>query len=45
MPDLGMLVDIATFYDVDVREIIDGERKSEEMTGELKDIQRIKQIW
>ena len=37
MPDLGMLVDIATFYDVDVREIIDGERKSEEMKGELKE--------
>ena len=37
MPDLGMLVDIATFYDVDVREIIDGERKSEEIKGELKE--------
>ncbi|MCR5213521.1 MAG: helix-turn-helix domain-containing protein [Eubacterium sp.] len=28
MPDISLLVDIANFYDVDVREIIDGERLS-----------------
>ena len=27
MPDLSILVDLADFYNVDVREIIDGERK------------------
>lgn len=37
MPDLGMLVEIADFYDVDIREIIDGERKSEIMNLETKD--------
>ena len=28
MPDVSMLIDLADFYDVDIREIIDGERKS-----------------
>ena len=36
MPDLDILLKLAEFYDVDVREIIDGERKSENM--ENKDI-------
>ena len=31
MPDLDMLIELADFYNVDVREIIDGERKSENM--------------
>ena len=31
MPDISMLVDIAELYDVDIREIIDGERKEENM--------------
>ena len=37
MPDLSMLVELAEFYDVDVREIIDGERKSEIMNEEVKE--------
>ena len=37
MPDLGILVELADFYDVDIREIIDGERKSEKMDIETKD--------
>ena len=37
MPDLSVLVELADFYDVDIREIIDGERKSENMDKELKD--------
>lgn len=36
MPDVGMLVELADFYDVDLREIIDGERKSEMMDRETK---------
>ena len=36
MPDVSMLVEIAEFYDVDVREIIEGERKNEKMDEELK---------
>lgn len=37
MPDLSILIEIADFYDVDIREIIDGERKSENMDNETKD--------
>ena len=36
MPDLGMLIELADFYDVDIHEIIDGERKSEDMNSETK---------
>ena len=37
MPDISVLVELADYYDVDIREIIDGERKSEKMDKELKD--------
>lgn len=37
MPDLSLLVELADFYDVDIREIIDGERKSEIMNTETKE--------
>ncbi|MCR5805129.1 MAG: helix-turn-helix domain-containing protein [Clostridia bacterium] len=38
MPDISLLVAIAEFYDVDVREIIDGERKSDNMDKEVKEV-------
>ena len=38
MPDISMLVDIAEMYDVDVREIIDGERKEDRMNSEVKEV-------
>lgn len=37
MPDLDVLIEIADYYDVDLREILDGERKSEQMDKELKE--------
>ena len=37
MPDIDMLIELADFYDVDIREIIDGERKSEKMNNETKE--------
>ncbi len=37
MPDLSLLVELSDFYDTDIREIINGERKSEKMNEELKD--------
>ena len=40
MPDVGTLIDLADFYDVDIRELIDGERKSEMMDKETKDTLR-----
>ena len=38
MPDLSILVELADFYDVDIRDIIDGERKGEDMNKEEKEI-------
>ena len=40
MPDLGILVELAEFYEVDIKEIIDGERKSESMKKEEKETLR-----
>ena len=36
MPDLSMLITLAEYYEVDVKEIIDGKRKSENMNEEMK---------
>ncbi len=36
MPDLSVLVELSEFYQVDIKEIIDGERKSESMNEEVK---------
>ena len=38
LPDISLLVEIADFYEVDVREIIDGERKSEMMDNEIREV-------
>lgn len=37
MPDLSILIQIADYYNVDMKEILDGERKSEIMEKELKE--------
>lgn len=37
MPDLSILIKMAEFYNVEVKEILDGERKSESMDKELKE--------
>ena len=37
MPDLDILIEMADFYDVDIRELIDGERKSEKMNKEIEE--------
>lgn len=37
MPDLSILVELADYYDVDIREILDGERKSERVEREKKE--------
>ena len=38
LPDISLLVEIADFFDVDVRELIDGGRKSEMMDKETRDV-------
>ena len=37
MPDLDVLIDLADFYGVELRELLDGERKSEKMDKELEE--------
>ena len=38
MPDISILIELSEFYDVDIKEIIDGERKSEYMNEETKEM-------
>lgn len=37
MPDLDILIEISDYYRVDLREIFNGERKSENMNKEMKE--------
>ncbi len=37
MPDMDILIDISDFYEVDLREILDGERKNDHMDKETKE--------
>ena len=37
MPDLDILIGLADFYEVDIRELIDGERKNGDMDKETKE--------
>ena len=37
MPDISIMIELADFYDVDIRELLRGERKSEKMEENLKE--------
>ena len=37
MPDLSTLIELADYYEVEIREILDGERKVDKMTEETRD--------
>ena len=37
LPNLDTLIEIADFYEIDLRELLGGERKSEKMNKELKE--------
>ncbi len=37
LPDLDILIEMADYYNVDLRELLDGERKSEKMNKELEE--------
>ena len=41
MPDISLLVEIAEFFDVSIPEIISGERKSESMEKEVKEVAEV----
>ena len=38
MPDISLLVEIAEFYNISVTELIDGERRSENMNEEVREV-------
>ena len=37
LPDISTLIQLSEFYDIDIREIIDGERQRDTMNSEMKD--------
>lgn len=37
LPDIDILMELADFYEIDLREILDGKRRSEQMKSEVKD--------
>ena len=37
MPDISILIELADFYDIDIRDLLRGERKSEKMDEDLKE--------
>ena len=37
LPDIDILIEMSDYYGVDLREILDGERKNEKMDQEMKD--------
>ena len=37
MPDLSLLVELADFYDVDIRELIEGEKKNKNIDNEIEE--------
>ena len=37
MPDLVILIEISDYYEIDLRELLDGERKSENMNKEMEE--------
>lgn len=37
MPDLDILIEMSDYYEVDLRELLDGERKSEKMDKDLEE--------
>ena len=41
MPDVEMLIELAEFYDVEIHEIIEGERKSENVEKEKETLKKV----
>lgn len=37
MPDISVMIELADFYDIDIRDLLRGERKSEQMDENLKE--------
>ena len=37
MPDISMMIELADFYDIDIRELLRGERECEKMNEDMKE--------
>ena len=37
MPDISIMIDLADYYEIDLRELLNGERKSENMTENMRE--------
>ncbi|SFC36543.1 Transcriptional regulator, contains XRE-family HTH domain [Ruminococcus albus] len=37
MPDISIMIELADYYGIDIREVLDGERKSENMNEDMKE--------
>ena len=37
MPDISLIIELADFYDIDIRELLNGERESEKMDKDMKE--------
>lgn len=37
LPDLSIFIELADYYEIDLRELLDGERKSEKMNKEMEE--------
>lgn len=37
MPDISIIIGLADFYEIDIRELLNGERKSEDMDKDMKE--------
>ena len=37
MPDISIMIELVDFYDIDIRDLLRGERKSEKMEENLKE--------
>ena len=45
MPEISLLVEISEFFDVSIPEIINGERKSEIVNEEAKEVIYLDGLW
>ena len=37
MPDISIMIDLSDYYEIDLRELLNGERKSENMTEDMRE--------
>ena len=41
LPDIDILIELAEYFNVDIRELLNGKKREENMTEEIKDVKTI----